>query len=390
VLLIVIKVSHLITGLSTGGAEMMLYKLLSRKNSTFFEHQVISMTDQGPVGEKIQALGVSVKSLGMLRGIPNPLKLRQLVVQLQETRPQILQTWMYHADLMGGIAAKLAGNIPVLWGIRHGNLVPDKTKLSTFWTAKVCAYLSDQLPTRIICCSIASEQIHREIGYTANKMVVIPNGFDLSVFQPEPTARQSVRQELGIPAETLLIGLVGRFDPQKDHRNFVKAASQLQPCLPDVHFLLCGDKISWKNRKLVEWIELAGMRDRFHLLGLREDIAYLTAALDIATSASAFGEGFPNVIGEAMACGVPCVVTDVGDSAWIVGDTGRVVPPQNALALANAWQELIKLGGEGRTAMGQAARLRIMRRFSLDAIVAQYELLYNSVLQEASYRRRRN
>jgi glycosyltransferase involved in cell wall biosynthesis len=220
--------------------------------------------------------------------------------------------------------------------------------------------------------------VHAEFGYVENKMVVIPNGFDLTIFKPEAGTRLSVRQELGISNEALIIGLVGRFDPQKDQYNFVQAAALLHMVLPEVHFLLCGDGISWQNSKLAEWIEKAGIPNNFHLLGRREDITRLTTALDIATSSS-IGEGFPNVIGEAMACGVPCVVTDVGDSALIVGDTGRVVPPKNPQALAAAWSDLIKMGPEYRRQLGLAARRRIEENYSLPAIVAQYENLYEEL-----------
>ena len=207
-------------------------------------------------------------------------------------------------------------------------------------------------------------------------MVVIPNGFDLAAFRPDPPARWSVRHELSIPAETPLIGLVGRFHPQKDHQTFVQAAAWLHTRLPETHFLLCGDGITWENPTLAAWIETAGLRPCFHLLGRRDDIPRLTAALDLASSSSAYGEGFSNVIGEAMACGVPCVVTDVGDAALLVGSTGRVVPPRTPQALAQEWYALLALEREGKEQLGRAARQRIEAHFSLPAIVARYEALY--------------
>jgi glycosyltransferase involved in cell wall biosynthesis len=177
--------------------------------------------------------------------------------------------------------------------------------------------------------------------------------------------------------------MVARFDPQKDHRNFVQAASRLRARLPESHFLLCGDEITWENPELAGWIEVAGIRDWCHLLGTREDVPRLTAALDIATLSSAYGEAFPNVIGEAMACGVPCVVTDVGDSAIIVGKTGVVVPPKNPQALAGGWIKLLlDMSQEERLQLGLAARQWIMERYSLGKIVAQYERLYESLVAE--------
>ncbi len=358
---------------------MMLYKLLSGLDSSICQAKVISITDIGPVGEKIETLGVPVQALGMRRGVPNPLGILGLATWLRQDSPDVLQTWMYHADLIGGFAAKLAGGIPVIWGIRQSDVAPQGNKQSTIWTAKTCARLSSWLPTQIVCCSEASQRYHTALGYAADKMVLIPNGFELASFRPNPAARLLVRKELGIPAETILIGLVGRFDPRKDHRNFIEAAGKLHTRLPDVHFLLCGDSITWKNPELTQWIESAGIRNNCHLLGRRDDIPRLTAALDIATSSS-YSEGFANAIGEAMACGVPCVVTDVGDSALLVGTTGKVVPCRNSQALAEAWCDSIEMGSQGRYLLGQKARHRIEQHFSLSAIIDRYQALYQQIV----------
>jgi glycosyltransferase involved in cell wall biosynthesis len=250
-----------------------------------------------------------------------------------------------------------------------------------------CARLSHWLPARIVCCSEASRQVHRQRGYPADKMLVITNGFDLATFRPDQGARQSVRQELGIPEDAPLIGLVARFDPQKDHRNFLQAAAKLHAQLPESYFLLCGDDLTWENAELVGWIEPVGIRHRCRLLGTREDTPRLTAALDLATTSSAYGEAFPLVIGEAMACGVPCVVTDVGDSAIIVGETGVVVPPRDPQALATGWSQLLlDMSRDERLQLGMAARQRIMERYSMGKIVAQYESLYESLVTECKLR----
>ncbi len=193
------KVLHLITTLSIGGAEMMLYKLLSCLDRQTFASEVVSLTDIGPVGEKMQHLGVPVRALGMHRGRPNPMGLWRLTRWLRQDPPHVLQTWMYHADLIGGLAAKLAGNIKVMWGIRHSNLAPAVNKRGTIWTALTCARLSHWLPARIVCCSETSRQLHVELGYAGDKMIVIPNGFDLDIFRPDSAARQTVRRELNIP-----------------------------------------------------------------------------------------------------------------------------------------------------------------------------------------------
>lgn len=376
------KITHVISGLTAGGAQTMLYKLLSQMDRTAFAAEVIPLADVGSLDKKIRALGVPVRTLGMRPGVPNPWGVHRLARWLRRDPPDLIQTWMYHADLIGGLAAKLAGGIPVAWNIRHSDLDANAIKRSTYWTVKACAGLSRWLPTRIVCCAELARRVHTDFGYVGEKIVVIPNGFDLTDFRPDPAARLSVRQELGIAKEALIIGLVGRFHPLKDHGNFIDAAARLHSELPEIHFLLCGDDVTPENTELAQWIAARGIGERCHLLGQRDDIPRINAALDVACSSS-YSEGFSNVIGEAMACGVPCVVTDVGDSALIVGDTGRVVPPKNPRALADAWRELIKMCPEKRSLLGAAARHRIGERFSLRAIAARYEELYEEIAAHA-------
>lgn len=374
------KILYLITGLSTGGAEMMLYKLVSSMDRDKFEMQVVSLTDIGPIGKKIEDLGIPVRPLGMARGIPDPRMVFKLTKLLRLDTPDLIQTWMYHADLVGGLAAKMSGGIPVIWNIRHSNLNPEGNKKTTLWTAKACAILSSLLPSKIVCCSHASKEVHSRLGYNENKMIVIPNGFDLNAFSPSKDARQAIRKELGLAERTMLVGLVARYDPQKDHKNFFQAAGILHKNYPKVHFLLCGDGVTWDNPILKTWIDEADVRPVTHLLGRRDDMSSLQAAFDIASSSSSYGEGFPNVIGEAMACGVACVVTDVGDSARIVGDTGLVVLPKDPDALALAWKELVEIGKDKRQKLGHDARLRIRENFSLLSVVKRYEELYKCVV----------
>ena len=376
------KVLHIISGLNIGGAEMMLFRLLSRIDKAVFETEVVSLTDIGPIGQKIQALGIRVRALEMRRGVPNPIALFRFAHWLWKNPPHVIQTWMYHADLFGGLAAKLAGGIPIIWGIHHCNLNPQANKKCTIWAAKVCAHLSHLLPTSIICCSEASKLIHITIGYASKKMMVIPNGFDLDVFKPDPSARLNIRQELGIPKKAFLIGVVGRFHPQKDYRNFIQAAARLHKSMPDVHFLLCGESVNWENEELSRWITKAGILNQCHLLGQRDDIPRVIAALEILSSSSC-GEGFSIVIGEAMASGVPCVVTNVGDSAYIVGDTGLVVSPRDPCAMTNAWFQMLTMSNDRRHALGMSARQRIVNLFAIDSIKRQYEKLYCKVFEDA-------
>jgi glycosyltransferase involved in cell wall biosynthesis len=370
------RVIFMITGLTTGGAEMMLLKLCSKLDRRRFEPCVISLSDKGMIGPRIEALGIPVYALGMRPGCPSLtglLRLRKLVSTLC---PNLVQGWMYHGNLAASLAA---GSAPVVWGIRQSLYGLDKERLLTRWVIRLGAFLS-RYPRAIVYNSRTSSIQHEIFGFDKLQTYVIPNGFDTNVFQPDQSARITIRQELGLSDNTVLIGLIGRYHPMKDHRNFLNAAALLCKEFPDVYFLLVGCEVTRDNPALSAMIGEFELSSRVFLLGERKDIPQLNAALDIASSASAWGEGFANVIGEAMSCGVPCVVTDVGDSAWITGSTGRVVPQCDPIALAAAWKSMIMHGQAERQSLGIQARRRVIEYFSLESVVKQYEDLYESLI----------
>jgi len=372
-----IRLVHIITGLKTGGAEMMLYKLLSHIDRNKFDCQVISLTDEGVIGPKIQALGIPVFSVGMRNGLPDPIGFFRLVVLLKNHQPDIVQTWLYHADFLGGLAAKLIGVKKVIWNIRHSNLGIEVNKRHTRMTARLCALSSGWLANDIICNSDRAAQVHQALGYKKALFHQIGNGFDLTMFSPDDTAKTTLCKQLDIPQDTWLIGLIARFDPQKNHQNFIQAASHILTKFIDIRFILVGTGVDHHNSQLKRWIKGTGHSNHFILLGERDDIPYINAALDIACSSS-LGESFPNAIGEAMSSGVPCVVTNVGDSAKLVGDTGIVVPPADPEALANAIIELLSKPEIFRKNLGKLARQRIEKNFSITSIDREYEHLYCS------------
>jgi glycosyltransferase involved in cell wall biosynthesis len=371
---------HIITGLSIGGAEMMLYKLLTKTNRMRFEPIVVSLMDRGALGDRIAALDIPVHTIDMKTGIPTPAALWQLVHIVRQIKPDLIQGWMYHGILAAQVSVIFSSyKIPVVWNIHHSiySLALEK-KLSAA-IIRLSAWLS-KLPSKIVFVSQISQKQHEALGYHRENSCVIPNGSDISVFKPSFEARLSVREELSLPENTFLIGLICRYHPMKDHANFLRAAEILLKDYPDTHFLLAGTGVDKENQELRQLIKDLSICHQTHLLGERIDIPRLSAALDIASSASAYGEAFPMILGEAMACGVPCVVTDVGDSGWIVSNTGRVVPPKNPEALARAWKELIELDSETREAISKAARDRIVKSFSLETVVTEYENLYENIL----------
>ena len=373
-----IKVMHIITTLGPAGAENMLCRVATGMDATRFENEVVSLTGILDLAEKMNSNGVRVRTLAMKKSVPNPLLVMRLAKWIRESKPDVIHTWMYHANLIGTLAARLAGNVPVVWAIHHNAFDPRVDKRRTILVNRACAALSRKFSDRIVFCSEASLRTHKLLGYASEKLEVIPNGFDLEQVKPDPAARESLRQELGIPADAVVIGFAARFHPHKDHRNFIRAAERLHKLMPDVYFLLFGMGITWENTQLAEWIDAAGIRERCHLLGLRQDISSLFSGMDIATTASR-SEAFPIVVGEAMACGTPCVVTDVGDSALIVENTGSVVPPEDPHALAEAWRSLIDAGPAVRRRLGIAARERVERHFALPAIVERYQKIYAQV-----------
>jgi len=373
----VIKILHLISDLSIGGAEMTLYKLVSRMDRARFANVVVSMTDRGALGKRIEALGIPVLTLWLRRGVINPLGLLRLCRLLMKERPDVLQTWLYHSDLLGLLAGKISRVTAIAWNIRCSDIdlrhYPWLTTLVVRATARLSTF-----PDVVVVNSDAGRRLHQQLGFRPRTWRVIPNGFDLEIFRPNPEARLRFRRELGLPAETLLIGLIARYDPMKDHQGFLQAASDVLKERSDVHFVLVGSGIDRSNTVLTATIRNRDIGRNVHLLGERPDVAEIMPALDIL-ALSSFGEGFSNVVGEAMASGVPCVVTDVGDAALIVGDTGKVVKPKDPQALVGAFFQMVNMDAEGRRRLGLAARQRIEEHFSLPAVVAQYEGLYEEL-----------
>jgi glycosyltransferase involved in cell wall biosynthesis len=376
-------ICHVITGLEVGGAEMMLYKLLSGLDRERFSAEVVSLTSVGPVGKRIQALGFPVSALGMQPRLPQATRVLRMVTHLRRTKPSIVQSWMYHADLVGGLAARMTGQAPVVWGIRQ-TLHPRLSKPHARLTARACARLSHRVPASVVCCAESVAAAHARMGYDARKLVVIPNGFDIELFAPSPQARTDVRQELGLDPDAPLVGIVARYDVKKGHDIFVEAAGILGARNPRVNFVICGLGADAANVSLASAVVRTGIRGRIHCLGRRNDVSRVTAALDVAVSTSIFGEGFSNALGEAMACGVPCVATDVGDARVIIGETGSIVPAADPHATAQAIGQLLDMPAHARRTLGVAARTRIEERFSLPSVIARFESLYTQLRDTAA------
>ena len=366
-------VCHVINNLEVGGAETMLLKLLGRVRNRGIESSVITLIGKGVVGPKIEQLGIRVDSLGMVRGFANVVAAYRLALRLRQRQPDIVCTWMYQADLVGGLASRLAcPRTPIIWNLRTSLQDAAALGRTTRFTRWACASLSRRLPAVILCNSHAVRAVHDQLGYAASKLRVIPNGFDLDLFQPSVQHRDSVRLELGVPLETRLIGMMARFNRDKDHAMFLQAAHLVAGRFADVQFVLCGTDVTPDNTMFAEALRDSPYRHRFHFLGRRGDMPRLQASLDIGVLASITWEGFPNAVGEAMSCGVPCIVTDTGGSPEVVGDCGRVVAAGDAVGLADECSALLSLPRHKLAELGASARQRIQREFSLDTVTHQY------------------
>jgi glycosyltransferase involved in cell wall biosynthesis len=373
------KLLHIITGLAKGGAEAMFYKLLSRLDKDRFEVSVISLTEKGTFGNALEELEVPVFSLGLMTPWLNPLLFWQLIRLTRSFKPDLIHGWMYHGNIAALATSTVTpGSIPVVWNIFHTPTDLRLEKRMTAFLIRLGARLSTRT-ARIIYDSRAGALRHETLGYAKEKTVVIPNGFDCDHFAPSKSARLTLRKSLGLKEQATLIGLIGRYHPAKDFNNFIKAASLLAKKKDDVYFVLVGREVDKSNVELMQLIQQAMVEEKTYLLGERLDINEIVAGLDILTSSSC-SESFSNVIGEAMACGVPCVVTDVGDSAWLVGETGVVVKPRNPEALASGWEKLLELKFEERRKVGLRARQRVMEHFSLETVVGTYKQVYEEIL----------
>jgi glycosyltransferase involved in cell wall biosynthesis len=376
------RIMHIITGLETGGAERMLVKLLGQPNSADLEPIVVSMMGDGMLGTDIRALGIPLYTLDMRQGLPSVGAYARLAELVRRLRPDLVHGWMYHGNLAALAAAgAFSQRIPVVWNVRHSLTDIRREKWLTRGVIRANAWLSPRA-NRIVFNSHRSADQHTALGFSSTQTVVIPNGFNVEEFHPDPAARIDVRKELGLDKDTFLVGIVGRYHPMKDHRSFLHAAATLGKRHKNIAFVLVGKGVDEKNQPLGAAIAHVRRYAKVHLLGERRDIPRLTAALDVAVSASAWGEGFPNVIGEAMACGIPCVVTDVGDSAWVVGRCGRVVPSGEPGRLANAIAELLRLNAHERARLAEQARERIVSEFCLASVASQYERLHQSAITE--------
>jgi glycosyltransferase involved in cell wall biosynthesis len=376
-----IRICHLITSLDAGGAERSLVNLVTAMDCTEFQNEVVTLLEPGPMAKTLAQAGISVTSMGLDPRRLTPLvllSLVRLIRYLRAHRPTILQTWLYPADFLGTAAALFARPDHLLWNVRSSEIdypgIPRRTRS----IARVLAKLSKR-PDAIVVNSRAGQRYHDRIGYRPKEWINIPNGVDLARFLPRRDERAALRARIGLPADAAVIGFVARNHPMKGVETFFRAASLHRQDRDHVKFVMCGEGLRSDNAQLAELVRSLDLNGRVVLLGHRPDVELIYPTLDALTLCSIYGEGFPNVLCEAMACGVPCVTTKVGDSAEIVGDCGLIVPPRDPEALARAWCSLLDKKSSITT---ESARSRVVTHYSLQRMCAHYESLYRSLVQK--------
>ncbi len=364
-----------------GGAERALHNLIVGGLQSHFDNQVISLTGDGVYGVRLRRAGVAVQSLGLRRGawsLGGFLRLRRAIV---DASPDLVQGWMYHGNIAAVVAlASLRSRIPVIWNVRHSLYELSDEKWLTRLVIRLHPLLSKWV-SRVIYNSAVSRAQHESAGFPSEKGMVIPNGFDLDHWHPNPVDRDLLRTMLSIPLDALVVGHVARYHPLKDHSSFLQAMKLVISRKPGVYAVLVGSGVDDENRQLASMAR-GFPAGQIQFLGEREDVNRILQAFDVFCLSSV-SEAFPNVLGEAMGCGLPCVATDVGDCREIVGDSGIVVPPSSPSALADGLLGLLSFSAKERARRGLAARQRIEQHFQIDAIVEKYRECYGHAVNEA-------
>lgn len=365
------KIVHIIIGLRVGGAELMLKRLIEGLNGEDgMQHSVISLTDLGLVGQQLQSAGINIKTLGMNTPLLVPSTFFKLRRELKKQKPDIVQTWMYHANFLGGLAAKSIGIDRVIWNIRNTSLHANGNLNLIF--RKSSALLSSSVPYEVIYVSHSAQKAHLKAGYTPNKGVVIENGFNTDIFLFNKESRDKYRSEMKLEFDDIAIFSVGRCVSEKDHPTFIKAICRASKSNSKIIGVLIGRDIDLESFGLSD-----NEKKNFIVLGERKDIAGLLSAADVFCLHS-ITEGFPNVLGEAMSVGLPCITTKAGDAELILSNKKYTVETGGFLSIAKLIIELSGYSVINRGVIGMNNREKILKDFSLETILNKYSDLYKN------------
>lgn len=374
------SIIHVISSLGAGGAENTLYKVASSLDKRKFDVKVICLSKSGPISKKIRSVGIPVYNCNFQNNFF--LGFFKLIYLFLKLKPDLTQTWMYHADLLGGLIAKLTGCKKIVWNIRNTHVFPGQgVSKSTYWIMRLNKFLSYNIPDKIICVAHSAKLSHLKVGYCRKKMLVIHNGFDVDAFKPDSSQKKLTRKLINIEFKSVLIGCIGRFNFYKNYKNFILAAKVLLSKNPNIFFVLAGKGLDKHNSELCDWIDSNDIRSNFRLVGEHFDIPVLMNSLDIFCLPSV-SEGFPNVLAEAMSSGLPCISTNVGDVRYLLTNDKHIVPINNNQLLANSLFKMSDLDKAERKKLGTENRKIILNEFTIEHMINKYDHLYEGLLNE--------
>lgn len=371
------SIIYIISGIGTGGAEQMLGKILTEFNATKLLNTkaIIVLTRNDFELSIFNSLGIDIFYFNFRNILLLPFNLVKLILLIKKLNPDIVQTWMYHADLFGGICSRIAGVKNVIWGIRNSFISSNYMSKTTQFVVKVCVRLSYFIPKYILCNSIQSMKDHENAGYDCNKFKFIPNGFDINNFNG--TSSFNLRNHLNLDDNSILIGNVGRYHLQKNQIGFLKCAKLLHEIRPDIHFVMAGTNVDYNNELITEYIQEFDLSNNVHLLGIRKDLELILPNFNFLLSSS-LGEAFPNIIGESMLSKVICICTDVGDCREIIGPYGLITKDSSPESMKDAIMCALNFESEYLKSMGTNARNRIIANYNIEKICNDYLSFYLS------------
>lgn len=372
-----IKVFHVIGSLGFGGAEALLTRVALAMDKTRVENIVVTMTDTDtPLALKFRASGGKLVTLGTAPKWKYLTILFKLVSIIRREKPDVIQGWLHESELLATVSARICGT-PVAWNVRGSQMNWSDFKWHLPWVIKILARLSP-IPEVVISNSSAGRLAHEEMGYHPRRWELVYNGFDADSFTPRPDARADLKKMIGAGEKEVIVGHVARFHKVKDHAGMLRAVGILSKRLDNARFVFIGKGVDMQNPAIAEVVRAEGIANRVSFLGEINDMPRITAGFDIAVNSS-YTEGFPNAVGEAMSCAVPCVATDVGECREIIGDAGIVVPAKSPEAMANALESLILAGEEERRRIGAIGRSRVEKYYSLARSAERYASLYEEI-----------
>ena len=329
------KILHIISGLKSGGAEGVMYRLIDKDSIN--THSVISLTDGGFYGQQLKKKNIFLKYLYFKKNIGSFITFFKLLFIIKKINPDIIQCWMYHGDFLGGLAARLLRKKKIYWNLRNSDLNLKWANKTTIFLAKLNSLLSYILPYKIISCSNKSLETHLKLGYCKKKIVLIDNGFDSTKFNFKKNYKKFWKTNLNIKERDIIFCFVGRWNSQKDFqtlfyafRNFLTVKKKQER----IKLLLIGKDINFKNKNLKKELTRYKLSKNILLINETDEVNKILNVVDIGIFSSKGNEGFPNVIAEKMLTKIPCIVSDVGDAARIVGRNGLVYKKNNWIDLS--------------------------------------------------------